>query len=52
MSNVRIIAEAGNNMPAVKLDLTTDEVSIDAGVWRKAVGTYSPLRSSSLIDPS
>jgi predicted nucleotidyltransferase component of viral defense system len=33
--------QAGNNLPAVKLDLTADEILIDAGVWRSVTHPYS-----------
>jgi predicted nucleotidyltransferase component of viral defense system len=33
--------QTGNNMPAVKLDLTADEVLIDSGIWRPAGHPYS-----------
>ena len=33
--------QTGNNLPAVKLDLTADEVLIDTGVWRPVNHSYS-----------
>jgi predicted nucleotidyltransferase component of viral defense system len=33
--------QSGNNLPAVKLDLTADEILIDAGVWRPVSHPYS-----------
>jgi predicted nucleotidyltransferase component of viral defense system len=33
--------QTGNNLPAVKLDLTADELVVDAGVWRPVGHPYS-----------
>lgn len=33
--------QTGNNMPAVKLDLTADEALLDGGVWRPVSHPYS-----------
>jgi predicted nucleotidyltransferase component of viral defense system len=33
--------QSGNNFPAVKLDLTADEILIDEGVWRPVSHPYS-----------
>jgi predicted nucleotidyltransferase component of viral defense system len=33
--------QTGNNMPAVKLDLTADEAFLDGGVWRPVSHPYS-----------